>query len=303
MVDKGTLSLLGKGFCMGTADVIPGVSGGTMALLLGIYQRLLEAIRSFDLKLLRILSRGDWRLAIGHVDVALLLPLGVGIFAALMFFTRVVSLPGLIHSDPEAVFGFFFGLIAASVGVLLKSLRRFESLDYLFLVGGVVVGWLVVNIVPVSTPEASWFIVISGALAISALLLPGISGSFILLILKKYTYILNAIGTFDFSVIIPFALGAAFGLITFSRGLSWLLRHYYQRALAAIIGVLIGSLWVIWPFQERSYEMVRDKPRLVSSNPVWPSEYDSTVLISFALLTLGIGLASCFHLLSRGPRA
>ena len=150
MVNKDTFSLIGKGFCMGTVDVIPGISGGTMALLLGIYQRLLEAIRSFDLALLRILSRGDWRLAITHADVALLLPLGVGIFAALVFFTRVVSLPGLIHSDPEAVFGFFFGLIVASIGVLLKSLRRFESIDYLFLVGGVVAGWLVVNVVPVS---------------------------------------------------------------------------------------------------------------------------------------------------------
>lgn len=288
---------------MGTADVIPGVSGGTMALLLGIYQRLLEAIRSFDVTLLRMISRGNWRLAFSHVDMALLLPLGVGISAALLFFTRVVSLPQLIQSDPEAVFGFFFGLIAASIVVLLKSLHRFESFDYLLLAAGGVVGWLVVNIVPVSTPEASWFIVFSGALAISALLLPGISGSFILLILKKYTYILNAIGNFDLSVIIPFALGAALGLITFSRVLSWLLRHFYQRALATIVGVLIGSLWVIWPFQDRTYEIVRDKPRLVSSNPVWPSEYDSTVLISFALLALGIALASCFHLVSRGHRS
>lgn len=303
MLKKDTLSLLGKGFCMGTADVIPGVSGGTMALLLGIYQRLLEAIRSFDVTLLRMISRGNWRLAFSHVDMALLLPLGVGISAALLFFTRVVSLPQLIQSDPEAVFGFFFGLIAASIVVLLKSLHRFESFDYLLLAAGGVVGWLVVNIVPVSTPEASWFIVFSGALAISALLLPGISGSFILLILKKYTYILNAIGNFDLSVIIPFALGAALGLITFSRVLSWLLRHFYQRALATIVGVLIGSLWVIWPFQDRTYEIVRDKPRLVSSNPVWPSEYDSTVLISFALLALGIALASCFHLVSRGHRS
>ena len=303
MLKKDTLSLLGKGFCMGTADVIPGVSGGTMALLLGIYQRLLEAIRSFDVTLLRMISRGNWRLAFSHVDMALLLPLGVGISAALLFFTRVVSLPQLIQSDPEAVFGFFFGLIAASIVVLLKSLHRFESFDYLLLAAGGVVGWLVVNIVPVSTPEASWFIVFSGALAISALLLPGISGSFILLILKKYTYILNAIGNFDLSVIIPFALGAALGLITFSRVLSWLLRHFYQRALATIVGVLIGSLWVIWPFQDRTYEIVRDKPCLVSSNPVWPSEYDSTVLISFALLALGIALASCFHLVSRGHRS
>ena len=287
---------------MGTADVIPGVSGGTMALLLGIYQRLLEAIRSFDWTLLRMLRRGQWRSAVDHVDLFFLLPLAGGLFAALMFFTRVISLPGLIQSDPEAVFGFFFGLIVASTGILLKRLERFSARDYVFLVAGVVIGWLVVTIVPVTTPDASWFIVLSGALAISALILPGVSGSFVLLILKKYAYILNAIGNFDFSVIIPFAVGAAIGLIAFSRLLSWLLRHYYQRALATIVGVLIGSLWVIWPFQERTYEIVRDKPRLIAGNPVWPTSYDSTTVMSFGLIFLGAGLAVCVHILGRGRR-
>ena len=285
---------------MGTADVIPGVSGGTMALLLGIYRRLLESIRSFDVTLLRLIGRRDWRAAVGHVDIALLLPLGLGIFAALMFFTRIISLPGLIESDPEAVFGFFFGLIAVSVGVLIKGLRRFDGVDYGFLGAGVIAGWLVVNIVPVSTPDGAWFIVLSGALAISALILPGISGSFILLILKKYTYILNAIGNFDFAVIVPFALGAALGLIGFSRVLTSLLRHFYQRTLVTIVGVLIGSLWVIWPFRTRTIEVVREKPRIIASNPVWPSDYDATTLVAFALLLLGAAFAASFHLFSRG---
>ena len=300
MLTKPTVILLGKGFCMGTADVIPGVSGGTMALLLGIYQRLLESIRSFDVTLLRLISRRDWRVAVEHIDLPLLLPVGAGIFAALMFFTRIISLPGLIKSDPEAVFGFFFGLIAVSIGVLIKGLGRFDGADYFFLGAGVIGGWLVVNIVPVSTPDAVWFIVLSGALAISALILPGISGSFILLILKKYAYILNAIGNFDFAVIIPFALGAALGLIGFSRVLTALLRHFYQRTLVTIVGVLIGSLWVIWPFQERTYEVVRSKPRITASNPIWPSDYDTTALVAFTLMLLGAALAAGFHLFSRG---
>ena len=303
MFRKDTLSLLGKGFCMGTADVIPGVSGGTMALLLGIYQRLLEAIRSFDLTLLRIVARRDWGGAFAHIDIAWLVPLGIGIFAALMFFTRVISLPGLINSHPEAVFGFFFGLITASIVVLLKGLRRFEGADYLFVVSGIITGWLIVNIVPVATPDATWFIVLSGALAISALILPGISGSFILLILKKYAYILNAIGNFDFSIIIPFALGAVLGLIGFSRVLTWLLRHYYQRTLVTIVGVLIGSLWIIWPFQQRSYEIVHDKPRMIGSTPVWPAEIDATVLLALALLGFGIAVVVGLHLFVRGKRS
>ena len=302
MLRKETVSFLGKGFCMGTADVIPGVSGGTMALLLGIYQRLLEAISSLDVTLIKLVFRRRWGAAMQHIDIALLLPLGLGIFAALMFFTRIISLPGLIDSDPEAVFGFFFGLITASIVVLIKGLHRFARPDYGLLCAGIVVGWLVVNIVPVSTPDAVWFIVLSGALAISALILPGISGSFILLILKKYAYILNAIGNFDFSVILPFALGAILGLIAFSRGLTWLLRHFYQRALVTIVGVLIGSLWMIWPFQERIFEMVRDKPRIAASNPVWPAEFDATVLLAFALMGVGVALAAGFHLFAHRKR-
>ena len=280
---------------MGTADVIPGVSGGTMALLLGIYQRLLQAIRSFDLNLVRLVVGRQWRAAFRHIDVPLLIPLGIGIFAALLFFTRVISLPGLIESDPEAVFGFFFGLIAASIIVLVGGLRNFDSPDYAFLVTGITAGWLLVNMVPFSTPNTFWFILFSGALAISALILPGISGSFILLILKKYGYILNSIAHFDFSVIIPFAIGAVFGLLAFSRALTWLLVHFYQRTLVTIVGVLIGSLWMIWPFQERTYDVIRDKLRIISSDPVWPVDFDLTTLISFALIGLGALLVAGCH--------
>ena len=200
-----------KGFLMGAADVVPGVSGGTMALILGIYQRLLRAIRSFDLHLLRLVLGGRIGEAWTHVDAKFLVMLGIGIFSALMFFTRVISLPQLVQTQPELVFAFFFGLIVASVIVLVRGLGRIGLLDYLFTLAGAVAGWLIVNAVPVETPDDSWFIALSGAVAICALIVPGISGSFILLILKKYAYVLDAIGHFRFEVIIPFALGAAVG--------------------------------------------------------------------------------------------
>ena len=292
---KQSLGLLGKGFCMGTADVIPGVSGGTMALILGIYQRLLTAIRSFDLFFLKMLTTGQWRRAFYHIDIALLIPLAIGIFAALLFFTRVISLPNLMESDPEAIFGFFFGLIAASIVVLVHGLRHFDRPDYACLFIGIVSGWLLVNMVPISTPNTVWFIMLSGALAICALVLPGISGSFILLILKKYAYILNAISQLDFSIIVPFAIGAALGLIGFTRILTWLLRHFYQRTLVTIVGVLIGSLWMIWPFQERTYEVINDKMRVVASDPVWPPELGFTACIAFALMGLGALLVAVIH--------
>lgn len=281
------LIVFAKGFCMGTADVVPGVSGGTMAFILGIYQRLLEAIRAFDWQLLNYLSRRQIRLAMAHVDMTFLLFLGLGIGAALLFFTRVISLPGLLDSHPEQVYGLFFGLISASIILLLRSVARFAYTDIGILVSGVVVGWSIVNLVPLHTPQDAWFMFVSGAVAICAMILPGVSGAFILLILNQYAYVLEAIGRFDLAVLVPFGLGAAIGLMLFSRFLVWLLHRYYKQAVLGIAGMLMGSLWMMWPFQQRTYEIVRDRPRLIHSVPIWPDELNTTVLATLAWAVVG----------------
>lgn len=275
---------------MGTADVVPGVSGGTMAFILGIYQRLLEAIRAFDWQLLGHLSRGQIRLAIDRIDLLFLLFLGSGIATAVLFFTRVISLPRLLETYPEQVYGLFFGLITASVVLLFKSLSRLRFADISTLCIGMVFGWAIVNLVPVDTPQESWFLCLSGAVAICAMILPGISGAFVLLILNKYAFVLDAIGRIDLSVLVPFAFGAIIGLMLFSRILVWLLHHYYQQMVLGIAGVLIGSLWMMWPFQERTYELVRDRPRLIHSVPIWPDELNITVLAAIAWIVAGIAV-------------
>lgn len=300
---KEHILIAAKGFCMGTADVIPGVSGGTMAFILGIYRRLLEAIRAFDVKLVKLVLQRDIRAALKHTDVVFLLPLGLGIFAALMFFTRVVPLPTLIQTHPELIYGLFFGLIVASIIVLLRALEKLGLLDTLLLLTGALLGLGIVNLVPVDTPESNWFIFLSGALAICAMILPGISGSFILLILKKYAYVFDAIGRLDLSVILPFAVGAICGLMLFSRALTWLLGHYYQRTLVTISGLLVGSLWVIWPFQDRTYEVVRGKSRLVHSEPIWPLEWSSSVLSAAAFMVVGLFIVLILHNLSERKTA
>jgi putative membrane protein len=273
---------------MGTADVVPGVSGGTMAFILGIYQRLLEAIRAFDGQLLGYLSRGQVRSAIDHVDLIFLLCLGSGIGAALLFFTRVISLPALLQTHPEQVYGLFFGLISASIVVLFKSISQLSYVDWATLFTGIVFGWAIVNLVPVDTPQESWFLAFSGALSICAMILPGISGAFVLLILNQYAHVLDAIGRIDVSVLAPFALGAMLGLMVFSRIFVWLLHHYSKRVVLGIVGVLIGSLWIMWPFQERTYEFVRDRPRLIHSVPIWPNELNMTVLEALGWMGAGI---------------
>ena len=144
--------------------------------------------------------------------------------------------------------------------------------------------------VPVNTPEASWFVFISGAMAICAMILPGISGSFILLILNKYAYIFNAIGYLKFSILIPFGLGAATGLILFSRVLSFILKLYYQATIMVITGILLASLWVIWPFQERQYEIINGKEYLIRAKPFLPDELSYNLYVSVSLALAGLAI-------------
>jgi putative membrane protein len=277
-----------KGFCMGAADVVPGVSGGTMAFILGIYSDLISAIKSFDSSWLFALLRLDFKTVVSKPHFKFLIPLGIGLGCALIFFTRIVQLPALLLDYPEQIYGLFFGLIVGSVFVLLQDLNELRLSDYLMALIGTVLGLIVFNFVPVQTPETSWFVFLSGALAICAMILPGISGSFILLILNKYAYIFNAIGYFKLSILIPFALGAISGLLLFSRLLSYLLDKYYQRVILFITGLLLASLYVIWPFQERIYTIVRDKPRLTSSTPLVPNELTTEVIVSCALIIGGL---------------
>jgi len=285
---KDKILLAVKGFCMGSADVVPGVSGGTMAFILGIYADLIAAIKSFDSTWLLAVLRLDFKTAISRPHFAFLIPLGCGLFCALMFFTRVIHLPVLLIEYPEQIYGLFFGLIAGSIVVLLMGMSELKLREGLMILLGLLLGFLVFNLVPTQTPDAAWFIFLAGALSICAMILPGISGSFILLMLNKYAYIFNAIGYFKFSILIPFGLGAITGLLVFSRVLSYLLSRYYRQTILFISGLLIASLYVIWPFQERVYETVREKQRLMSSTPVWPHDFSEAVFVSFALLVCGL---------------
>jgi putative membrane protein len=280
---------------MGSADIVPGVSGGTMALILGIYERLLNAIRSFDRMWLNDLLNLRWARALARNDWPFLVPLLLGIAGAILFFTRVIPLPSLIVTHPELIYGLFFGLILASILILMREVDRYGVREIAIAVAGASMGFAVVNLVPMETPTALWFIFLCGFVAISAMLLPGISGSFILLILGKYAYIVDALGRFDLVVMVTFGAGALVGLVVFSRAIVWLLNHYHQATLLLIKGILIGSLWIIWPFQDRSYEIIRGKERLVGATPAWPDAFSGTVAASFAFLAFGFLLVMLIH--------
>jgi putative membrane protein len=285
------LKLIAKGFCVGSADVVPGVSGGTMAFILGIYPQLINAIKSFDSEWLRMILTFNVKGIFNRPHFGFLIPLGIGAVSALIFFTRVISLPNLIRTQPEIIYGLFFGLVLGSIILLFRHLGMNLLIKrVLFLILGMLFGGFIVTLVPATTPDASWFIFLCGAIAISAMILPGISGSFILLMMKKYAYIFDAIGHFDFSIILPFMFGIFAGVILFSRILSYLLKTYYQQTILFITGILIASLYVIWPFQERMYEVVRHKERLVLSVPYLPETFNNGLVYSFIMMLIGLAL-------------
>ena len=264
-----------KGFFMGSADMVPGVSGGTMALILGIYERLLSAIKSMNGAVLRDLFSLRLAKAVRQIHLLFLVMLFSGIATALAFFTKIVSLQVYMFSHPEIVFGLFFGLLLGSIYVLLKAIEQRHLSMTVFIVVGTAIGLWVVQLVPTQTPEHPLFVFFSGVVAITAMILPGISGSYLLLIMRKYDFVLSNIGKLGgpetmegFWALLPFIIGAVVGLALFSRVLSWLLARYHRATLSVLIGFLLGSLLVIWPFQDREYiEQVREVEVMLADDP------------------------------------
>ncbi len=279
-----------RGFCIGAADLVPGVSGATVAVVLGIYERLVAAIRGFDLGFAGRLLRLDAPGAARSVDLGFLIPLGVGVVLAATFFTSVISLADLMENHPVAMQSFFFGLVVGALGVLLRDagLRRtLRPPNVAALAGGVAVGWGLAVAAPATTPEAAWFVFMAGALASAAMILPGISGAYVLVLLKKYAYVLAALGRLDLAVLAPFVLGVAAGLVLLSRVLGWLLARYRAPTLSALAGLVAGSLWSLWP-----YRAAVDG----RSVPAWPDAFGTgNVLLAAA----GLALVAALHLAAR----
>lgn len=294
---KSHIVLFLKGFAMGSADVVPGVSGGTMALITGIYTQWLDAIKSVDAAAIKNLLQFKFKAAFATIEWKFLVTILAGLFSAILFFTRVIPLPELIHTHPVQVYGLFFGLILGSVFIVGKDVGRFDLRAIAFTVLGVAIGFWVVNLMPTETPDHPLFIFFAGSVAICAMVLPGISGSFILLILRKYDYVLgqfSLLGGPDtlsaLGVLVPFGLGVLTGIALFTRFLSWLLHHCGKPTMAVLIGFMIGSLWVIWPWQNRVYETVRGEDKLIRSEPMLPALGGMDFAWGVGMMVIGLAL-------------
>lgn len=280
-----------SGAVMGTADIIPGVSGGTMAWILGVYERLIALLSGIGPQTAALLWRGRWRALGEALDLAFVLPLGLGIVTAVLVMVTLVDLPGLMQAHPQPVYALFFGLIAASIPVLLAAERHWRG-GLLFLLAGTACGLALANLAPAQMPQGAWFTFISGALAISAMLLPGVSGSFILLMLGQYTLVLQAIGEADPAVLLPFALGCLSGLLGFARLLRWALARYHAPVVWLMGGLLLGSLWRIWPFRD-----------VADDGPVWPEQaLSGDGALSCALMLGGAAVVAVLHRIAAARR-
>lgn len=237
-----------KGCAMGMADVVPGVSGGTIAFITGIYEQLIEAIRRVDLTALRLLAKGRFSELWRHVDGAFLLPVLLGIATAV--FTLARAMTYLLEHHRIATWAFFFGLIVASALLVARQVTRWDWRSIAALAAGAAAAWWITVASPAETPDAWWFILLSGAIAICAMILPGISGAFILLLLGKYQFIMQAVSGFDIPVILLFGAGAAAGIVSFSHLLSWLLKRWHDVTVAVLMGFMLGSLNKVWPWKQ-----------------------------------------------------
>ena len=238
-----------KGFCMGAANVVPGVSGGTIALISGIYEKLVGALDA-------VMSPAPWKaLFKGRfkefwtlVHGRFLLWLAIGVILSVFTLAKIIEHQLQYH--PILVWAFFFGLILASAFFMFRDIKGWKLRDVLFAVAGVILGLLVCTLSPTTTPDSKWFIFICGAIAVCTMILPGISGSFILVILGKYDYIMSAVSNMDIPVLLVFAFGCAVGILAFAKFLNWLLARWERQTMLVLLGFVLGSLVKVWPWND-----------------------------------------------------
>lgn len=283
-----------KGMAMGAADVIPGVSGGTVAFISGIYDELLSSIKSVDGEAFKLLIRfrlaDFWKKINGNFLVTLF----AGIITSLLSLAKLMT--HLLQTQPILIWSFFFGLILVSAPLVMREIKQWTASAILSFVAGVLVAYYITVVTPTESPNNLFFIFLSGALAICAMILPGISGAFILLLIGKYQYMITALIEFNATIVSVFVLGCVVGIISFSRLLSWVLTNYHSVAVAILAGFMIGSLNKVWPWREIKEYATNSKGEQISvfDQSILPGQYfevtgkDPLLLQAILMMALGV---------------
>ena len=299
MTEKRVIKAYGilmlKGMGMGAADVVPGVSGGTVAFIVGIYEELINSIKSINTANLRLLFRGQFRSFWQGINANFLLSIVLGIGISIFSLAKIITY--LLVNQPILVWAFFFGLVLASTWFVAKEIKQWQVKTVISFVIGTIMAFYITVATPAETLTHPLSIFLCGAIAICAMILPGISGSFILVLLGKYFYIMEAVKTFRVSVMLTFLAGALIGITTFSRVLSFALRRFHDATIALLSGFMLGSLNKVWPWKE-TIETYTDSHGVVKPLVEQNIAPNAQVIEAVALMFLGFFLVYALEKLS-----
>ncbi len=283
---KEYLGFVLKGMAMGIANVIPGVSGGTIALITGIFERLINAIKSFDLKAIKLLLAGKFKEFFDYTDLGFIIAVFAGVGLAIILIARLFEY--LFAQYPVYIWSFFFGLILASVFFVGRTIERWRLSVVITFVLGTALALLFTFLTPAGENDSFWYLVICGVVAICSMILPGLSGSFVLILMGNYQLVaIDAINNMRFDVLIPVAIGAAGGLVAFSHFLSWLFKKYKDQTIAALIGFILGSLGIIWPWKDEIIKKFGEKEKVIGYVFHWP-EINLEFFIALGIMIIGV---------------
>ncbi|MCH7535775.1 MAG: DUF368 domain-containing protein, partial [Bacteroidetes bacterium] len=275
-----------KGFAMGAANVIPGVSGGTIAVVTGIYEKLLNAVKSIDLEAARLLIRGDFKGFSDHINFFFLLSIGIGAMLSLVSLALLFKI--LLVNHAIYLWSFFFGLILGSVYFLTRTISKVSTGNIAFFVVGTAVAVGISLLKPGAENDATWYLLLCGVVAICSMILPGLSGSYVLILMGNYQLIMiNAVSTFNLSIITPVGIGCVAGVLAFSRILSWLFDKFKDFTISLLSGFILGSLLILWPWKEEIIVRFADKPKVAGYEWYIPSSFDLEVASCVGLMIIG----------------
>lgn len=284
-----------KGIGMGAANVIPGVSGGTIALITGVFERLIQAIKSVNLKALRLLFNGKLSEFIKHTDFYFLLAIGLGILIAIFSIARLFDF--LFKNHPVYIWSYFFGLILASVYFVGKTVEKWNTAVVLSFIIGTAIAGYISFLNPAAGNDNFFYLILCGVVGVCSMILPGLSGSFVLILMGNYQLIMiDAVSHLKIDILFPVAIGIVAGLIGFSHLLSWVFKRFRNQTIAVLTGFILGSLAVIWPWKEKIFALNQAGELLLKNNepvvsrysPVFPESFSTETLFAIIIMILGI---------------
>ena len=240
-----------KGIGMGAANVIPGVSGGTIALITGIYERLIIALKSFDIKAFKLLISGKFRDLSKHIDLNFILAVFTGIGFSIITLAKLLEY--LFEYYPIFLWSFFFGLILASVYYVGVTVKSWGLGQIICIISGTLIAVSISLVNPTTENDGYIYLILCGIVAISSMILPGLSGSFILILMGNYLLVLKAITQFDLNILMPFGIGCIIGLLVFSHFLAWVFKKFRDGTISLLSGFILGSLFILWPWKNEIY--------------------------------------------------